>query len=210
MKKLSPNQFAWEFLRRNSDYQADFIRSMSFEMSYEELEPGVSVPAGYVEHARYDAMCSDWGVSFLQDPQEDSTSVFDKQYLPLPYASGGEGNLQSFNLAQIEPKVGEITIKFDLSLPLKPQLRAAEQILKRQGEPLNSTGFRQQAKLYPCYILLLDAEHAEAQPKEQHKAIFETFGEDIGPMEAKKIRNRLSEAKKMCESGYRILSTYKG
>jgi hypothetical protein len=141
---LSPQGFAWEFLRRNPKYRTDF-----FEWHAAHANDEISARAPMVDK---------WALFALpRDPDRpgarDMEFVFDVSGLPgKTVVDFGEG-----------PSSPHVSILFDVSMPIDAQVAAADRLLRSRQMHLKETGLpvRIDAPRYSCanlvrYLQILD------------------------------------------------------
>jgi hypothetical protein len=204
---LTRDQWAWEFLRRNRDYQADYRRFMEI---WRALEADYGAPPNR-DFQRWKQDPRAYGPlpgnEALQETRGERCTVDDERVL-LECWMGGKWGFYKFPLdpERVEPGPDELSwrpppqvapvedafridISFDLSLPLPPQLEAAKfrlagraAELRRQGMAAPKTVANQRER-WTRMIELLDAADA---------------GEPVDDGD----RELLNEARAMTRGGY--------
>ena len=189
---LSPEQWAWEFLRRNPQYGKEwrefFATWKALEASYGKpgqrdiaawkQDPRAWVPAAECAESdcRVDgekvliecALGARWGFyKFPPDPADEDP------------VGGGRLNWRDFTLEPIlvcnqeahdDGEPGAVMLRFDLSLPLREQLASAKRLLQIEQRNRIQAGIIKAPRIVAhheqlCRLLrLLDALHAGAVP----------------------------------------------
>lgn len=190
--RLSRDQWAWEFLRRNPDYQSDYRRFITL---WRALEADYGAPpqrdfARWKQDPRaYGPLPGD---AELAAPAGELCTVDDDRVL-LECWMGAKWGFYKFPLdpERIAPGPDELSwrpppaaephlavdtyrldIPFDLSLPLPPQLEAAKFRLISRAAELRRKGFAapmtvaDQRSRWTHLLCLLDAEVAGEKPAE--------------------------------------------
>jgi len=176
-------QWAWEFLRRRSDYRAWWDRL---------VRPFIDGRGGYDEAAVYrhivesDASVRRKGGTYLA-PWEAMRREFRVCGSPLNGVLDPRSNRPPFfevvNVSRIlalgnDVKIPEVLISFDVSLPLDPQLKDARRVLEYARRELPDRGEKsaRSVKLridkFPDYLRLLDFEAAGAPDREISEHLF--------------------------------------
>ncbi|MDY7091331.1 MAG: DUF6499 domain-containing protein [Acidobacteriota bacterium] len=191
---LTLHQWAWEFLRRNSDYRDDW-------RAFEALEDPIMHTAE--QSSVYRSASRKWGLAYPVDPSLNATEAdvhFAQavNHLGLVYGYASDGN----ELVTV--------LEFDLEKPISPQVQIAEKyLLQQQGEYAASGRIHpaasksrphQQRHLYPVYIRLLDG-HLEGVGTRKMGDLL--FAESPDPRQ--RARDGLRSAKKLATSSYRDL-----
>ena len=186
--KKHPAQLAWEFLRRNPKYQADFDR-------FKKLKT----------HLAKWNLCQKWlpglGLFKLFDPKDNSPRLikFALTHAPRFHVPGGKG------LSSIEClHKGDVFVTFNLNVPLKRQLEKARKFLEKERANQNIEAIEKnpQKHLFPHYWRLLDAR----AKGETTRKIAEYFYEDKKDFKWKdyegKIKAEVKKANLLRDSDY--------
>ncbi len=225
--QLNAGQWAWEFLRRNPEYQSDWdwfsaawkrLESRYGKPPHRDFQAWQRDPDAYrvvdddAGDCRVDEdkvliecwMGSKWGFyKFPLDPATDRPTIGEQlSWRPLPEpvsvveASSGVDSHETdkFSLA----------LAFELDLPLRPQLEAAQGFLQRRQAYLRKRGGMQMktvATLTPVWMLmlrLLDGHRAGESPASM-QSILGRYAEE------KNLTDLLDRAVELVNGGYRSL-----
>jgi hypothetical protein len=214
---LPPWRWAWEFLRRNPEYQADFqdairrfnAREGEYAAEAEILDAiGDFIPTdGWVKSVPSMQVHEKWLLWFYLNPELD---VPDNS----PFVEFG--NLYLWEEGRRPLQDYEVLVRFDLRFPIKPQWAFARERLGRRKRTKSTRGdFRQrvprnQPKKWQLYLRLLDARAANASYVEIAAVL---FGIDDRSQKdpVRKVDGPLRQARRMSRAGYReILLLPKG
>lgn len=219
-EKNSGRQWAWEFLRRNPEYQAQYFdllkhpeKTLNNEIAeghvksnyygVELLQPG---DVGYVIFPCDEALSSKWELCPLIHPMNKSPLALNFTLQMAPMHLGGE----------VIPE-DRVAISFDLSLPLKPQLDAARHNLEGRLNYLKETEGLEEPKgkkMPDCdlrirYLRILDA-HTKLQANDYQGATLKSCADIIFPEESfreinpeDRFQQGLKAAKKLIYGAYR-------
>jgi len=188
---LSPQQWAWEFLRRNPEYrrqwQAFWVTWQALEAAYGsppnrdfnawKQDPRAWVPAAECGdgECRVDrdkvliecALGARWGFyKFPPDPAEDDVVGRGLLVWREPERNAPVP-LDPDDADYLGADPEKLALGFDLALPLREQLDQAKrllQVLQRQ-RPLQPRSTASQRACWTLYLRLLDAEAAGAGPE---------------------------------------------
>jgi len=177
-KKLTPQGWAWEFLRRNPDYQKDWKELLK---RYQHETKRNSVP----DRIDVKGAATKWGF-FLDDlinPILDNP--FPEPDWPIFKIPGGIYSSGDYILlSYLKPE--EVAVVFDLSKPLKSQLEnykvqlenLQNEILRKKGNkiPKPKTRFENLA----TFLRVYDAKSDNSKHKEIADIIFPTY-DNQGP-----------------------------
>ncbi|KMP11199.1 hypothetical protein UR09_03960 [Candidatus Nitromaritima sp. SCGC AAA799-A02] len=161
-KKTPGYQWAWEFLRRNPEYQRDYCKWLACSNGKPVYSP---------DEIRHHAV-DKWGIREMKNPLEKRAGQF------LFHKSG----LIWFGDRVEAANVNEMACKFKLTLPIAPQLEQVKRdltALQKEARMKSSADFslldkRKQSTL-PDYLRLLDAIADGAGTKERAQ-IFSHLG----------------------------------
>lgn len=192
---FSPNRWAWEFLRRNPDYQVDWTAALSRFLSV------VGEFEGWTEGARSDdpedpefyllvGEKDRWHLAALLNPATDEPNRlgFQLDFGTVRILKEGKAlksRGQAYPLAE-----------FNLHLPLVPQLEAVERKLRLAQERLKIRPRRVKnyRRLWAQYLRLLDADLVDGRTAKQIASALRS--EEHG-LDEKKVWDRLQAARKM-------------
>lgn len=193
-KKTSGEQFAWEFLRRNPEYQKDYEK---FKNNPEDFPYDTShefYDLYFDEDESTNKLAHRWGIKEMVDPSKSRPEnlMFLKggvvAYSPgiSDYDSDHDCDPNLDHDCDLDNKdifteewtlsprgrLGEVLIKFDLNIPLNQQIESAKKslvALKEKFEDefnIDKKGNRAQKYLYPEYLRILDGKEAGADDEE--------------------------------------------
>ena len=218
---LNRDQWAWEFLRRNPEYQSDYVAFMS---TWRALEAEYGIPPNR-DFARWKSDPRAYRMDSGTDDPEGCAA--DENKVLIECWMGAKWGFHKFplNPAMVAPTpeqlgwrpmhvgartvtaehrdyLGEsptrVALGFDLNLPLPPQLEAAkfhlvslQTRLRKEGMPVPATVASRRAD-WMRYLRLLDAE-ASGTPREE-----------IGTsLECRNVAEALEAARDLRDRGYR-------
>ena len=225
--QLNAGQWAWEFLRRNPEYQSDW---RWFSAAWKRLEERYGKPPERNFQAwqrdpdayrlvdddsgdcRVDEdkvliecwMGSKWGFyKFPLDPATDQPCIGEQlSWRPLPEAVSVVDLSAPSDSGRDDTR---LALTFELDLPLRPQLEAAQRFLQRRQAYLRKQG-RMQMKtvttLSPTWTMLLqllDASQAGASMTSM-QAVLEAYAVDTD------LADLLDQAAGLVNGGYRTLA----
>lgn len=212
-------RWAWEFLRRNPEYQKDFASALSRFLSKTDEFGGSA--ADIPELLRRGGTLAMTGAGWNSDPMDpgfylpvDEKDRWGLHFGLLNPATDAPSHL-TFNsgvgrvrfLAKGELLEGEGLdypwVKFDLHLPLKPQFDAAAGFIERIRDHLKIKPRRAKhhRKLWSHYLRLLDADLDERTPKQIADAL-DRQSTSSG-LDERKVWNQLRAARAMTQpKGY--------
>jgi hypothetical protein len=198
-ERLTLHDWAWEFLRRSSEYRSDW-------QTLEDAKPSLSSEE-YLEAAK--TIGSGYGLGMaidpnLKPPESDHFWMIGCSLRVLwGMPDGTESGL---------PWPGYPTaafLVFNLTVPIEPQLQEASRVLNRyQRELVESLGYpepitpsvRPQTDKYCGYIRALDGREAGVSQKKIGEHL---FPESPEPRDV--ARRALAKADKLSQGGYREL-----
>jgi Proteobacterial transcriptional regulator-like domain/T6SS, Transcription factor, DNA binding domain len=207
ISKLSSHDWAWELLRRNARYQAWWERWCQLVAIHgEDLRWGTTALG-----KDYEVLETEYG---LGEPEDPSLRAIDLSYRPSWAAAVGIRVIQSMKQDSWDLKhwpgyPHEITLRFNLLLPIEPQIEVATARLKHCLATVESTtGFKAKSppvrvlyhKRLILYLRLLDARAAGAGWGDIGRVLFR--GKTDFRRSAKHAH---ALAMKLTESGYRDL-----
>ena len=183
-KHLTPDRLAWEFLRRNPDYQAYWDDAQRYG-------GGEFILRTYGEK---------WGLAKLIDPEEDDPESLRWRRITRPRMVRG----------RVSKGSKEIVLAFDPTLGVDQQTQEAKLILKAQIKWLTEKGRIKPIKLpkrkgdYSLYLRLLDARQQGQSYGKIAKTLFQR-GEAFHENGLDKAKKTYKQAKKIRDSDYRKL-----
>ena len=214
---LAPVFWAWQFLRRNPEYQRKWSE-LQKHTPFEKKAQWVALTAP-IER--------EFDIVHVTDPANDRPYAMGIGWWPVPYPRidhAGEGLTPSTE--------DSLVVEFDLGQPLDAQLEEAKSEMQRirserkedmqsirdewkargladpLGEmPLFPKGTRHQWKIYPYYLRVLDADAVGASLSDIVAILLPDI-EDSYPNYAgkKHMRNNLNAARALRDGGYRNIA----
>lgn len=208
--------WAWEFLRRNPKYLSDLKRLKEQQNKVEELwrntlKAGISgirkrrpdtwppsLRTAESEVTRLiEAMRAEYGLCDGPMPLCPSESIISTELV-------FEVHSMLFYLSHDKLKRHERAVKIDLTLPLDPQLQQAKKILMFEKKSLDIGDVRQQERLFPEYLRLLDAEKAGATQDEMSKVIYPHIKNNHPDFSGRdRVKKALRAARLIRDGGYK-------
>jgi hypothetical protein len=195
--------WAWEFLRRNPEYQrrwcewnaprAEGERRRRIRLSVFKQEFGVLLPR---EPQSTEAPTFEWDIGVVERPPR-SRLPDDQEFF-----------------ARISLQPGQAAVVFDLRLQLNKQLAGAEEWLKGHAKLRKGLGELEEFPLetprvreFPGYLRLLDADAAGVTNKKVMASVIypELEKHVLARAGYEKVRYGLYRAKKLRDGGYRSL-----
>ena len=206
---LPPWRWAWEFVRRNPDYQVDFhdairrlnAREGEYAAAAEILDAtGYSKPEGeWVDSVASKQSREKWLLWYYLNPELDVPEI-------SPFLGFGELYDWEQRLRPLQDY--EVLVRVDLRFPIQPQLALARgPLARRQRNQAGRGDFRKiaprnQPKKWQLYLRLLDARAADAPYNEIAVVL---FGIDDRSQKDPQIKvdTALRQARRMSRTGYR-------
>ena len=227
---LGPEHWAWEFLRRNPDYQSDwrwFIeRWRALEADYGappqrdffrwKQDPRAYVvesEAGGEDGCRIDEdkvliecwMGARWGLyKFPLDPAVDRPALGEQ--LAWRHADRSAMRVTSGDTDYLGADSGRVALGFDFSLPLRAQIERAKRFLQATQSGLRRQGrlqMRTVANLREGWTQCLRALDGEAAATSRDGLAEVLFGDRPPDRRSEDIARCLSEARRLRDGGYR-------
>jgi hypothetical protein len=154
----SLRQWAWEFLRRNPVYRAGWLACIEpFFDPARNVDPTHGVPV-----AQQAVLVHQFGLeSFPPSPDDD--------YPPRFKGTGLRWTEEREAHMVIDP--GQIAVIFDLTRPLKWQVRALWRLFAEQREQAG-LAHKNRTDRFPSYLRILDADDADATNAEIGDTLF--------------------------------------
>jgi hypothetical protein len=174
-------QWAWQFLRRNSEYRR--LWKEIVEPEYDPKEAAESVKQLKKRAGLFPFMFWQY---FFRFPE---FRIFVDQFKivstpPNPAESNANpvflGNVLRYGLKspsrydKVHPELddSEVLVLFDSNQRIEPQLTAVKELLKKRAAATNNIKFRATPKTYQKYLRLLDAKEARATSTQIAKEIY--------------------------------------
>jgi len=161
------DEWHWEFRRRHDDYRKDWIAHVQVTIRGPAESPNARIESALA--AMPDCL-EKWGTSNLVDPRIGWAGL--PPILRLIALPHGFHNIElvpdratrvTTNVVPGRKETARL-VQFDVSGPLGPQLKAAEQFLKiEQGKPIEP---RAHTDKWPTYLRVIDARSAGAKWRE--------------------------------------------
>ncbi len=208
-KKATGRVWAWEFLRRNPQYQQrweEYSASGSgdrlmyirprFETEFAVLSP--VPPSMPFTHPDFE-----WRLRF-------TTQSAMHWILPV-----GWEDIEGFELPEIDlDHPAEVLVKFDLRVPLNPQLRNARKVLETEAERLTGAGVlsgepRAWFDKYQKYLRVLDAKLSGVNRKTMAVEILDIKNDDPEYQKGQ-VDYAFRAAKRLRDKDYRFLAALEG
>ncbi|HAG75166.1 MAG TPA: hypothetical protein DCL53_06870 [Thauera sp.] len=203
-KEAAARWWAWQFLRRNRDYQTDYAQWAAAMARYTTDYENVDKPddAPFLDR---------WGVIVMWDPVDpDHHATPSDSWLPRPIHHAVE-----------RPRLHEAVMKFDLRYPIDRQIEYAKAYLMGQVEHLQrvhefrgSTPVKFSAKgphkrKLPEYLRALDASLAGATVREIAETLYPHLAREL-TRDAGMVRaeEAISRGRELSDSGYLDLMTW--
>lgn len=203
MKKHTPELWAWEFLRRNPDYNRDWKRALSAYLkgvSENKFQIKNEIKSVFFRGAR-----EKWGL--FQIDQIINPAV-DKPYndldFPIFYTYGNLYTISTFKLLS-NLKDSEALARFDLTKPIEQQLEYFGKLLKEEQRlildkyDINIQYVINKASYWIDHLRRFDAVESKADMKDIVDKLFK--GEDHN-LVLKKVKNSYGRVLEMFKGRY--------
>jgi hypothetical protein len=210
MDDFTPSQWAWEFLRRNTEY----IKAWNRYIEYLSLPDDSAQPVAEELWGAWK-----WGLQGLYlDPNERYSNV---AFIPLgskealmifqPPKKEGEGVRYVSYIGR--PKIGKVIFEFDVSLPIKKQLHVAEKTLLQHRQELKDEGvavqetpkLRRDPDDWKILLRVLDAKAAGVKNKEIASVLFPNEQSKDIYAGTKKVDDKYNQAIRYVNQDYRFI-----
>jgi len=197
MKDYSLERWAWEFLRRNPKYIEDWKEKIR-DLKKKWVK---SLP------------CKEWGMKVYRDPDIEYSKI---EFIP----SGGihkaiyqkDPQTRLFiDKARPNLETGEIRLKFDVNLPLNPQIKSAKKALEEFRDEVQKKKGKIRGSFKPRHddwielIRVLDAMAVGAENEEIARCMFSREYSYDDPKRLKKLYDKKRQAKRYLERYYRLI-----
>jgi hypothetical protein len=199
-KDLSYKVWAWEFLRRNHDYRADW-RSWGLDNDHRDDE-GL---------ARATSAAAKWGLLVPLDPMERGDRIArespsdDFVWWRSELLSGNVFALNKNHASETVPALPEHIelIGFNMGKPVDQQIQQARRVLSRlrqaRGDKPRPAKTKGHVKKWTTYLRALDA-------KGSGEALKEIAAVLLGdPLAATDVADTIAQAERLSDSGYRLI-----
>lgn len=208
-----PRRWAWEFLRRNTDYQR-YAR-----IAAEIMSRNSSGTWDNDDFQDYWAICFNFGLSrYCPDPSQHYKD-FEDLHQNVRFDADELIKVQHYSpnghprLPMWPSNVNEVTIKFDLNMPIETQIADAKRTLQWQADYLGQIrkikpyAKRARPDKYPLYLRALDAVHAKADTGLMVAAFFPGQDDDAstGFGASRRLRETLETAERLRDHDYRLI-----
>ena len=191
-------QWAWEFLRRNSEYQADYQKLISFEYGkIIDADERIKMMETN-DYKEWSKLASEMQAKYCLD-----------NCIPSPECNFKIGILKLKGAytglyEKIHKNYGEGTkraIEFDLNKPIEPQLIKAREALQhfQKALELSPKRTRHDVRMFRDYLRILDAKTAKATNAEIEHTLYPDDENDT----QSKLKKGLRAAKQLCITGYK-------
>ena len=219
---LNRDGWAWEFLRRNDEYGADFeMATCSGDPVYDppklsnesDRQWVARVVQGNNEPRKSHPLTglgAKWGLTQMQDPADDSTPAFLPAYPFLPDWSDLDSLYgQDTDEAPISMRPDVAVIAFDATKPLSKQLELAKNLFFSRQEGVTARRKNWKPDNWALYLRLLDAKDAGAETPEIIAAIdeYSVLPNDAasGYLADDRVFDHLKQARRLCAEPISIL-----
>ncbi len=178
--KLDQAGWAWEFLRRNEQYHADWER-----YAREGWESWGEDPQMF-----YSYIANTYGVSSLQDPAEDKPGfIFGIPRHVNNQLIGYQTSKYQFIEGQGGPSIytakgqwvtipqGQVAVTFDMERPLDPQIKFIKKILKENQKLRKKKRPTLHRDNWTIYLRVLDARSVKASYNVITSVLYEVTGD---------------------------------
>ncbi len=214
-KKVSGRVWAWEFLRRNPQYQQLWEKSAAlpgpdgfiYKESFAKTEERLGIKERFEKEFGVDTPAPPSMAS--ADPTFEWRPRFVTQHVKHWMKPVGWPE-EFYTIEESLQDPAEVIIHFDLHWPLRRQLDPAERFLKAKAAELTGLGIledtdrRMKPQHFQDYLRLLDAEATGASQKEMAKVIYNIVDKYPDHAGEQKARDGLERAKWLRDKGYRF------
>jgi hypothetical protein len=190
-KDLTPHEWAWQFLRRNKDYQQAWAQYVDrfFQAKYPTTPLLIEPPVKLTSHYLLNDEVNKWGIGI--------TYINPNIIHPA--------NIEFATPLAVEMRTAKITVTFDLTKSIPPQLAKASQDLitiqnaKKNKAALQVEQTKHHPKKWPLYLRVLDAHLTSAPHSTIAKILFPDVPDKRG---TKKVGDTLKQALKLVNGDY--------
>lgn len=202
----SMRQWAWEFMRRNPEYAQD-IREINMVFRITLLSSSdQELARKLTDNEKFDKrqyFTDKYACEFANGatlPEDSRPPMYAAEWIPM--------STIAFPVYTKPTTWSHFTARFDLSLPIKAQIRAVETNLKEAIKSLDPEKVPKPKNLhpdkYPIYLRLIDANNTGASQEEISEFIYGTNGA-LDEKTIKSIRDNTRAAHQLRDFGFRQL-----
>ena len=219
---LDREGWAWEFLRRNNEYKADFkAATCSKEPVYDPPKLSNESDRQWIARAveadkeprklnPLTGLGEKWGLEQLQDPADDSAPSFLQAYPFLPNWRDLDSLYdRDAHESPIRMRPDIAVIAFDTARPLSKQLERAKDLFFSRQEVVTGRRKNWKPDNWALYLRLLDAKNAGAETAEIIAAIdkYSILPNDAasGYLADDRVSDDLKQARRLCAEPTSIL-----
>jgi len=223
---LTPHQWAWEFLRRNEQYQAAYAAWRDCCEIVDRRRPYLQSTGDLPSTGSEEAALLDQDIEAMKQLNAAASRAFGLQSPVDPsYPATHPGTLGNWAEAvgvseiwqgkfyPLVPKPERVGLEFDVTMPLGPQLEFAKAHLRRRQARLHGTGVikvrkktsRAQVKLYPTYLRVLDGHFAGVGPWRIGAVVFADLPNADGEQRKDRAISARDAGLALVNDGYRDL-----
>ncbi|CCK80033.1 DUF2285 domain-containing protein [Desulfobacula toluolica] len=211
--------YAWQFIRRNAEYRKDWERELQHYLEKKELEGfedlDINDPWFFIAPQKKSTV-SKWGLCWLCNPDVNSPYIiFERQYGDIQLSRLNEFHLGTpiDDIEKIKPlnvPDGKANLIFDLRLPIKPQLKKAQELLLHTQEALKKTDKlkvespKTHLDKFAVYLRIFDGYSDNAKTREIASEIYPNDdNRDTDYPANGKVKKNYKTAKELINGGYR-------
>jgi hypothetical protein len=218
-KNTTRLEWAWQFLRRNPEYQKLWKQAIFLKALYNPAGVDANLQRakkeGGVRHFN-EQQISFWQATFVQrfglvspppDPALPEAKLqFSGQFIRFAQKATSVPYRVSATLDD-----GQVLVWFDANWPIEPQLKNAKRLLTAKFPDQNVVKFRFHSTACSRFLRLLDAKQARARTTEQARILYphltkkdpnEKYPVDAGK---RQVRSDLKRAELLCREPWRIV-----
>ncbi len=202
-KTTSLDRWAFEFLWRNDEFRRQFDVAAKEQA---ELRSAGHLPAAWNQMPTGKVL-KKWGVDrpilpeWIADGLSDSPARFEvfPQHMHLATINGIDVRIAAANPSRV-------TLEFDLTTPLPPQIERASRILKlsqKSYEGPKRTQGKNSTRLFPIYLRVLDMLVAKLSRARMLEVLSADDPDGVGEDD---VRNWINAAEALRDGGYRKIT----
>lgn len=196
-KNTTADRWAFEFVSRNNKFGEELGAAISEE---QQIMAGKGEPVREGEQRPVMRVFRRWGIERpnLKSWGFDSPVKFATFPRMPPVANYGD--VLCYVARSDE---GRLTLEFDLSMPIKPQIKRAEELLKINQESFSGKKQKRGAnitELFPYYLRTLDALAENAGKREIEEVFRREYSRNF---DDRRLRNWKREAERLRDGGYK-------
>jgi hypothetical protein len=209
-KTTADLQFAWEFLRRNPDYQKLWEEQIAPEYDPAELDQACEaekrIAPGRVDRPRLNTPFTEqFHIATYPPPppsENEAKLLFDLHFIPYQRRAGRtlRGTLEE----------NEIVVRLNLTWPLQQQIANVKKLFENQIKERGIKHFQKRRRFekYQLYLRLLDAKAVGADDEQIIKALYSKVGsgqpDDRNPRQ--RMRDDLKAAKRLRDHDFWLIA----